>query len=309
MAIQATVIGAFKLSVDGREIDPARFERPIGLRLLKLLLVTPRHRIHREVAAELLWPEADPQRSRANLRKAVHFAREGLAASGIEPAVLAGDATMLGLDPNRATSVDIDRLRDAIDALLAATATGRAAPLAALEQLAVLAGRDILPDDPFAEWLLPLREQLRRHSVDALLAAAGQARSQGAGDLALRLVDRLLQLEPAEEAAHRLAIEIHVEAGRVDAARRQLVACAAALADAYDVPPSPQLQALIDATPRRSPGLHSAATSAHAGLGAVLVDALLEIVVALAGERPLTLQIADVRLTGHARPAPKVWPS
>ena len=75
MAIRASLLGSFELSVDGRPIHPDAFARPSGLRLLKLLLVTPGHRIAREAAAELLWPEAEAEHSRVRLRKALHFAR------------------------------------------------------------------------------------------------------------------------------------------------------------------------------------------------------------------------------------------
>ena len=81
--LRARLLGGFELSVDGHAVPASAFERPSGLRLLKLLLATPGHRLRREEAAELLWPDADPDRSSANLRKAIHFARRALAT--VEP--------------------------------------------------------------------------------------------------------------------------------------------------------------------------------------------------------------------------------
>ncbi|MEO8274421.1 MAG: AAA family ATPase, partial [Chloroflexota bacterium] len=71
--------------------------------------------------------------------------------------------------------------------------------------------------------------------------------------LAGRLLERALTIDPAEEAAHRAVIEMHLEAGHVHAARRQLLACRRALAEAYGVEPAPELAALIDAAAARRP--------------------------------------------------------
>lgn len=306
MTIAAALLGTFRLTIDGRSIDPSALGRPSGLRLVKLLLVTPGHRIPREVAAELLWPEADPERSGANLRKSVHLARHALAGIGLPAQAIGGNA-VLALDPAIPIDVDVDRLRIAIDAVAVAHAAERVPSLVALETLVDLGGCDLLPEEPYVEWLLPVRERLHRDAVEALLVGAAQARTMGRGALALRLVDRVLQLEPAEEVAHQLAIELHLDAGRIDAARRQLVACAAALADAYDVAPSPQLEGLIDARSRHSGATRTGPAEGEqaeplraGGIGALLVSALVEAVAALAGDRPLAPAIIDGRLVGEA---------
>src|SRR5258706_5217546 len=90
--VRARLLGAFELAIDGSPVERAAFERPSGMRLLKLLLALPAHRVRREEAAELLWPETDPERSGANLRKAIHFARRALGESGD------GAAPLLGAD-------------------------------------------------------------------------------------------------------------------------------------------------------------------------------------------------------------------
>ena len=81
--LSARLLGGFELTVDGAALRVDSFERPTGLRLLKLLLATPGHHIRREAAADALWPEADADTSRASLRKALHFARKALAAAGV----------------------------------------------------------------------------------------------------------------------------------------------------------------------------------------------------------------------------------
>jgi DNA-binding SARP family transcriptional activator len=292
--LEARVLGSVRLSVDGRPIDAAAFERPSGLRLLKLLLVTPGHRLPREAAAELLAPEADPERSRVTLRKAIHFARRALATRGIPESAIGGGVAFVDLDP-ALVDVDVDRLRIAIDAVLGPRPPHGLPQAGALEVLAELGGADVLADDPYDEAWLSVRERLHRDSVEALLAGVEHARQTGANALALRLADRLLQLEPAEEAAHRHAIELHVTAGRVDAARRQLAVCAAALADAYGIEPSPGLGDLLDA-----PGDPPYRETEARGIGAALVDALVETVIALGGRRTPAFAAVEARIVSRA---------
>jgi DNA-binding SARP family transcriptional activator/tetratricopeptide (TPR) repeat protein len=241
----ARLLGSFELNLDGRPIAPSSFERASGLRLLKLLLATPGHWVRREEAAELLWPEADPDRSAANLRKAIHFARRAIAA--VEPraeGLIESEGDALRLDP-AAVEVDADALASANEVIERATVADQAS--AALDTLVRLGGLDLLPSDPYDEWLVPIRERLRQASIEALIRGAGLARASSDRVRGFALVERALALEPADERAHRIAIELHLDAGELHAARRRLMACRHAVAQAYGVEPDPALEQVIAA--------------------------------------------------------------
>ena len=155
--LAARLLGTLEVEVDGRPLDRAAFERPSGLRLLKLLLATPEHRVRREAAAELLWPEVDPERSAGNLRKAIHFARRGLAGLADEDAIIVGEGEWLRLAPGLDLDVDADRLAAALDRLerleadhavgVQATAGGLGSPAPGdpLQVVAELGGSELLP--------------------------------------------------------------------------------------------------------------------------------------------------------------------
>jgi DNA-binding SARP family transcriptional activator/tetratricopeptide (TPR) repeat protein len=251
--VRARLLGAFDVEVDGRPLDRAAFERPSGLRLLKLLLATPDHRVRREAAAELLWPEAEPERSAGNLRKAIHFARRGLAgvAGPAGEDIVLSDGDWLRFASSVILDVDADHLGGALERIAGsgedAGVAGEAPPAAdPFEVLAELGGSELLPEDPYEEWLVPIRERLRQRVQTVLAGAIAGARRRGEAGLAVRLIDRALALDPADEAAHRAAIEMHLDAGRLHAARRQLLACRRAVAEAYGVEPSPELVTLIE---------------------------------------------------------------
>jgi DNA-binding SARP family transcriptional activator/tetratricopeptide (TPR) repeat protein len=244
--LRARVLGGFELAVDGRPIPPSAFERPSGQRLLKLLLATGGHRIRREEAAELLWPDADPERSGANLRKAIHFARRALDSAvpgGAEFLVAAGPELRL----TGSLEVDADEMLAAIDAAERIGGSG------ATDALARLAGGELLPADIDEAWLDPIRTSLRERTLAALLAGASRARAGGERERAGELLRRLVGLEPADEAAHRGLIELHLEAGELHAARRQLQSCRQAVVEAYGVEPDPALESLIAEAAARRP--------------------------------------------------------
>jgi DNA-binding SARP family transcriptional activator len=273
--VRVRLLGGLGLWIDGRPVERSGFERPSGLRLLKLLLAIPGHAVRREEAAERLWPEGDPERSAASVRKALHFARQALDRAGAPPDLLSsdGDALRLGGRAGGASAVeldiDVDRLRAAMEAVRAQASRsggehGVASDIAVadLELLADLSGEELLPEDPYEEWLVPIRERLRQQVLQTLVDAGRAARSGGRPDLARRLVDRALALEPAEEAAHRLGVELFLDAGQLHAARRQLVECARALAQEYGVEPSRELVDLVAAAAASRPQAPSVARDA-----------------------------------------------
>ncbi len=248
--VRARLLGSFELTVDGRPVPRTAFERPSGLRLLKLLLATPDHRLRRESAAELLWPEADPERSGANLRKAVHFARRAVAGADDGPGqeFVAGDGEWLSLG-RAELDIDVDHLGWALGLVERAPSArdGESTLRQALEALTRLGGEELLPEDPYEEWLIPLRERLRQRTSAGLVAGARLGRELADHGLAFALVERALVMDGADEGAHEVAIALHLDADHLHAARRQLQACALAMAEAYGVEPSPRLGAMIEA--------------------------------------------------------------
>ena len=245
--IRARVLGTFELTVGGRRIERGDWGRMAAARLVKLLLVSPGHRLSRELAAETLWPEADPAGSRANLRKALMYARRAL---GMPNAITsAGD--VIGLDAS-SVDLDLDRLTAAYDVLEGRTASPVAATLGdqgahrvadAAAIVLELGSGTLLPDDAYEEWLAATRERLWSRWHVVAMDAAAEAAASGRGADAHRILERVLDFDPADEEAHRLLIELYAAQGRHHAARRQFERCRLALADGLDVGPSAETEA------------------------------------------------------------------
>jgi DNA-binding SARP family transcriptional activator len=239
--VEIRTLGGFEVVVDGRSLDRADWQRSSAERLVKLLAVTPGHAATRELLAETLWPDAPAGLAQTSLRKALHFARHALPDGAI-----AADATQVRLASGR---VDLDRLLASLEMLRRPGDTGHR-PADAMREDAIrtaldLGQRPLLPDDVYEDWVAPLRDQLSsRWQVVALDAARASARDGRTAE-ALRVVDAILAADPADEAAHRLAIECYVAEGRHHAARRQLEWCRRALAGALDAQPQPETEAAL----------------------------------------------------------------
>ena len=252
--IEARVLGGFEVIADGRRLAHADWQRVAAERLVKLLLITPGHMLSREAAAETLWPDAEPDASRANLRKAIHFASQALGDS----AVLSATPGRVGFEPGL-LDLDLDRLRAAFDQLARAPSQregesvrgdggsaqdpgGSANSMAsrAIDVILALGPSELLPEDVYEEWLVAPREELRAKWARVAILAARQARNLGRVDDARAIADQLLDRDPTDEAAHRLVIELFSSEGRHHAARRQFDACRRALRDLLDAEPTPE---------------------------------------------------------------------
>lgn len=189
------MLGAFRVVVDGRAVPGDAWKRTKAAGLVKILALAEGHRLHRDVVADLLWPDLGAQAAASNLRKAMHFAR---AALGSSDAVQAhGD--LLVLLPDAEVSIDAERFEAGGRAALASSA-------GAAEVLALYRG-DLLPDDRFAAWAEDPRDRLHTLYLSLLKAAARW--------------DDVVKAEPTDEDAHRAIMVRALDAGDRQGAIRQ----------------------------------------------------------------------------------------
>src|ERR671912_2242295 len=81
------LLGGFRVSVGSRSIGEEEWHLRKARSLLKVLALSPDHRLHREQAMELLWPDLHPKAALNNLHYALHVARRTL-----EPPALASSS-------------------------------------------------------------------------------------------------------------------------------------------------------------------------------------------------------------------------
>ena len=188
------LLGGFRAEVDGQPVPERRWRRRKSCSLVKLLALAPRHRLHREQLMDALWPDLPPDAAGANLRKAVHFARQALGAEAL---------------PSRDDSVwlEPDGLWVDVDAFQVAVATGDATGA-----LGLFRG-DLLPDDRFESWAEERRELFRMQLFRLALGLAAELEQAEDLGRASCVLDRVIELDPLNEEAHLRLARVQVKAG------------------------------------------------------------------------------------------------
>ncbi|MFE1953248.1 ATP-binding protein [Streptomyces sp. NPDC059524] len=234
------LFGCFAATRDNGPAPAERWTRPSARTLVKLLAVTPGHRLHREQAMDLCWPEADRQSATGSLRVALHAARHALEpelAPRASSSYLISDGALLRLDP-ATVRIDADEAETAARGALASRDPERLA--AALE----LFTGELLPEDRYAHWAQARREQLTTLREEVLLALAAAHLAQGSHAAAVGAAEQVLALSPAEESAHRLLMEAYLGQDLRRLAVRQYHLCREALDAELGVRPGPETDRL-----------------------------------------------------------------
>jgi DNA-binding SARP family transcriptional activator len=231
------LFGGFAVEVDGRAVAPESWSQRKPAALLKLLALAPGHRLRREQAMDVLWPELDPVAAAANLRKALHSARRSLGSSeGPEaPGLILSVGDLLCL-PGEGLRVDVDEYWS-----LVATArrTKQAQPYADAVELY----RDgLLPEDRYEDWVSDSRNELEVDWSGLVEEFAGLLEARGDLNGAARAVQRLVSADPVREDNHSWLMRLYTLAGRRDEARRQYTRLREILDTELGVEPRPETQ-------------------------------------------------------------------
>ena len=230
--LRIVLLGGFNVSVEG-----AVGRQPWRLRkaqtMVKLLALAPRHRAHRDVLIEQLWPDVSPAVGANNFHQAVHAARRVVGTANL---VLHEEIVVLGGEGG--VSVDVDEF-DA--AAATAAATGSSADLR--RALALWTG-ELLPEDLYEDWAAPHRDRL--HAVRARLVGelAHVLIADGAPGEALALVEPLAMEQPLDEVVHRSLVLALAATGRRWDAAAAFERLHVELAEAYGAAPSAETTAV-----------------------------------------------------------------
>jgi predicted ATPase/DNA-binding SARP family transcriptional activator len=238
-SVRIRLLGGFDVEVDGQLIPASAWRLRKASELVKVLAITPGHRLHREQAMEQLWPDRPADAALNNLHQALRVARTALSVTDeAGQRILVLREGVLSLCPNGNLWVDAEAFASAVRE--ATVAFGLAGPLAARE----LYRGELLPDDRYADWAEAPREAVAQDYLTLLTQLAQGLEREGNRKAATETLRELLQHDRADESAHRSLMRLYAVDDQRRMALRQYERLRAALARELEVEPSDESRQL-----------------------------------------------------------------
>ena len=198
--LEVRLLGAVEVILDGRRL---RAFNSLRLQRFLALIALRRDLQHRSRLAFELWPDSDERQARTNLRKLLHDFRHSLPDIGEFVQI---DNEIVRWIPTGPSEVDVLRFRDAMAA-------------GDLELAARLYSGDLLPAC-YDDWVLDERAKLRAEAYGVLVRLTDEAAGRDDHEATIRHAQRIIDLEPTDEAAVRIQMEAHLALGDRGAALR-----------------------------------------------------------------------------------------
>jgi DNA-binding SARP family transcriptional activator len=220
--VRIDMLGQFRVAFEDREITQKDWPARRAQELVALLALADGHRLLRDQVIEQLWPHLGAAAGGANLRKAAHNARRTLD----DPEAIVLRSGRVELFPARTVTVDVERfLRDAELAL-------RDSDRNACAKAAAACSGELLPDARYEAWTQEPRRQVQGRLTELLHRSADW--------------ERLMEVEPTDEAACRELMGAAIDAGQRHVAIRWYERLRIAMVRELGAQPDAETRALYD---------------------------------------------------------------
>src|SRR5829696_790265 len=238
-AVRVWMLGGFRVTIGSRTIVQDAWRLRKGAALVKLLALAPGHRLHREQAMDLLWPDSGRRAASNSLRSTLHAARNVL-----DPALgsryLASEDESLVLCPGGDLWVDVDAFEEA------AAMTRRSQHPGVYRPAVQLYAGELLPGDRYEEWTEDKRAELRRLHLALLLDLAKFYEEREEYEPAIEVLRKATAEEPTSEGAHVALMRLHALSGQPGRALAQFEDLCDTLSNGLDTGPGATTRRLHD---------------------------------------------------------------
>jgi DNA-binding SARP family transcriptional activator len=239
--VRVRLLGGFEVSLGSRIIEERGWRLRKAAVLVKLLALAPGHRLHREQAMDLLWPNLGKKAASNNLRQVLYAARRALdPASSSHDHYLSLKDEQLTLCPQGRLWVDVEAFEEA------AVAAQRSKDPATFRAALDLYAGELLPEDRYEEWAEGRREELRQLYLTLLIELAGRYEERDEYDLAIEVLQKATAKEPTLEEAHAALMRLHALCGRPERALAQYEQLRDALSRRLGTEPGATIRRLRD---------------------------------------------------------------
>lgn len=236
--VHVTVLGGFAVAVGGDSVPASRWQSKIARDLFKMLAINRGRPIHREVLIERLWPGEFGEKASNRLSVALSAIRSATDSMRSQPGdfVVVADRESVALNVANVT-VDVDLfLAEGGRGLALLRQARRHQGLALLRLAERRYAGDVLEEQPYADWALPVREEASALYLSVAAALAGADAGAGDHESAARRFLRMVERDPYSELAYLGAVSALRAAGHHGSAQRLYGTYAAKMAE-IDIEP------------------------------------------------------------------------
>ena len=201
---------------------------------------------------EVFWPESDQDAARNNLNVAIYGLRKALARADPDFAFVLFRQGCYSFNPELRLWVDAEAFVECVHRAQAADQHGEAdAAVAAYRVAQAVYHSPLLVDDRYEDWLIPQRQSLQDSYLKVLTRLASQHFADENFEACAAVANKMLEVDPCDEEAHRLLMRCYSRMGHTHLALRQYHFCVDALSRELNLIPSPQTVALFQQIRRR----------------------------------------------------------
>jgi DNA-binding SARP family transcriptional activator len=228
--LDVQLLGRFGIADAGQRIQAIR-----NPRLIAYLLLHRDRPVARSEVAFTLWPESSDAQALTNLRRELHLLRHALPDAD---RFLGLDRATVRWRPDGPFRLDVADFEAAVERV--------ASPDVEALQAAVAAYTGDLLPTVYDDWISPYRDRLRDLMLKTLEALATGLEDRREYRAAIERWERLVAIDPLDEAAYRGLMRVAALAGNRSAGLRAYHACVRALQDDLGVEPSPETMRAYD---------------------------------------------------------------
>jgi DNA-binding SARP family transcriptional activator len=236
--IEVRMLGEVRVCFRGRELAPDGWISPRTRALFCHLVLTQGRPLHTDSLCEHHFPHLDFDRARVNLQTTISAVRRSLRRALGEQAGdwIRHESGFYRWAPEHSWTADAFEFeRIARDAL---ALTDQHAQQERLEEALQLYRGDLLWEYAEEEWCLPHFHRLRALYLECLLKRAQLASLMGQHTQVIEYGERLLQLDPCDEAAARLLMQAYCAVGRRADALQVYARCQKSITELLEGVPS-----------------------------------------------------------------------
>lgn len=245
--LQIQLLGKFEIR--GRDDLIINLAYDKGRALLAYLACQPEISKPRNQLAQLFWPDLPREAGLTNLRLVLHDIRQKLASQAGITDLLLTSRTHLGFNKRYLAQIDFHRLHEFKMDTAQATEQRQISEMQSIVhhyQGDMLADLNLENCDEFDEWLGIKREASLRKVLSVLEPLCEFYQQQGNYQQALTLANRYSELDPWNEAGHRLIMRLHMACQQTAAALAHFDYCKRILMQELGVAPAKATEQLAE---------------------------------------------------------------